>query len=76
MTLEDLLRMKVKGFNGVSGKEVEYSPDFRVAVQHINNEAVEIIIHAQDHNSETLDFAVRGNELQLLYDSSTNTEII
>lgn len=70
MNLEELLRMKVKGINSVSGKEVEYSPDFRIAIQHENDEAVEIIIHAQDHNSETLDFAVRGNELELLWDTS------
>jgi len=71
MNLEELLRMKVKSINGVTGEEVESSPDFRVSIQHINEEAVEIIIHAQDHNSETLDFIVRDNKLEQLYEWET-----
>ena len=58
MTLEQLLRMKVETESGV-----EYSPDFRVAVQSENHESVRIIVHANGHSSETLDFIVKGNSI-------------
>jgi hypothetical protein len=65
MKLEELLRTKVKseGINGV----VEISPDFRVAVQAINDieeSGVRIIIHPYSHNGETLDFIAKGNTLE------------
>ena len=68
MTLEDLLRMTVKGKNSVTKQDIEYHPDFRVAVQSDSavaggNKGVHIIIHANGHNSETMDFIVTGNEL-------------
>jgi len=69
MTLENLLRMKVKSVNTVTLEEVEMSPEFRVSVQNDKamldgRPAVHIIIHAMGHNSDTLDFYVVGNKLQ------------
>ena len=63
MSLEKLLKMKVKGENSVTKKEVEFSPDFRIAVQNITEKGVHIIVHANGHNSDTLDFLVKGNKL-------------
>lgn len=62
MTLEDLLRMKVK-IERADGASVEISPEFRVAVQEIDSGSVRIIIHASGYDSTTLDFRVRDNEL-------------
>ena len=63
MTLENLLRMEVEGKNSVTGEEVKFTPEFRVAVQKKTNEGVHFIIHANGHNSETLDFLVKSDEL-------------
>jgi len=61
ITLEQLLRMEVPF-------EAERSsgtcpPDFRVAVQEKSDKGVRIIVHANGHSSETLDFWVSGNQL-------------
>lgn len=66
MLLEDLLRMKVDGVSAVTGKAIRYSPDFRISVQFERGDGVHIIVHADGHNSDTLDFVVRGNELTQL----------
>lgn len=66
MTLEKLLRMEVEGKNSITGENVKFTPEFRVAVQKKTNEGVHFIIHANGHNSETLDFFVSENELFLL----------
>jgi hypothetical protein len=63
MTLEQLLRMEIKGKSPVSKEDISYPPEFRVAVQSKTDDGVHIIIHANGHNSETLDFIVRGNKL-------------
>ena len=63
MTLEDLLRMEVNETSPVSGRPVSFSPEFRVAVQNKLADGVHIIIHANGHNSDTLDFMVNGNTL-------------
>jgi hypothetical protein len=60
-----------EGGNGVLKEqglscEVDVTPEFRVAVQSITEDGVHIIIHANGHNSDTLDFIVSGDELQLL----------
>lgn len=69
MTLEDLLRTKVKG-KDKDENEVEYSPEFRVAVQSLEGngefKGVHILIHPNGHNGETLDFLVNRNELTLI----------
>lgn len=63
-TLEQLLRMKVKGRNLVNNKDVFYSPDFRIAVQEVDdNFGVRIIVHANGHNSDTVDFWVKNDTL-------------
>lgn len=62
MTLEDLLRKKVSG-KDKDGDVVYFPPEFRVSVQSVNTEGVHIIIHADGHNSDTLDFRVKGNTL-------------
>ena len=61
-TLEQLLRMKVaaKGFLG----PVDVSPEFRVAIQGERDGGVHFIIHANGHDSKTLDFVAVGNELK------------
>lgn len=67
MTLEELLRMTVPvGPGCVAPEGTPMSPEFRVAVQHVAEDAVHIIVHANGHDSETLDFEVRGNELSPL----------
>ena len=63
LTLEQLLRMKIAGTSPVTGKAIQYPPEFRVAVQNETEDGVHIIVHANGHNSETLDFIVKGNEL-------------
>ena len=61
---EELLRMKVKTEAGVgSERDIEMSPQFLVKVQEITDEYVKIIIHADGHNSDTLDYYVVGDEL-------------
>lgn len=62
--LETLLRMQVEDVSLVSGETISYSPEFRVAVQQIGEGGVHIIIHADGHSSDTLDFIVSGNELK------------
>jgi hypothetical protein len=62
MTLEELLRTKVKSKNK-DYQDVEISPDFRVAVQNMTDAGVHVIVHPDGYDSETLDFVVSGNEL-------------
>jgi len=63
MNLQQLLSMKVPA-KDKDDNDIEVSPEFRVAVQSITPEGVHIIIHADGHNSETLDFIVNSNELR------------
>jgi len=64
MTLEDLLRTKVK-VKDKDGNDVEISPDFRVAVQgEPYDGGVHFIIHPFGHSGETLDFVVIGNTIR------------
>lgn len=58
MTLEDLLKTKVK----IDDKEI--TPEFRVAVQSETDKGIHFIIHPIGHNGTTLDFIVKGNELK------------
>ena len=72
MTLEQLLKMKVKCTSPVTGDDVEMSPEFRVAVQNVDAEiggerGVHVIIHANGHNSRTLDLLVSGNKVWKVY---------
>ena len=65
MTLEELLRMTVPvGPGCVAPEDTQMTPDFRIAVQGVSSDNVRIIIHAQGHDSDTLDFDVFGNELR------------
>jgi hypothetical protein len=67
MTLEKLLRMTVPvGPGCVAPEGTPMSPEFRVAVQEITDEGVRFIIHANGHNSETMDFIARGDTLKRL----------
>lgn len=65
MTLQQLLETLVTT-QDKDGNTVEVSPDFRVAVQQVKNGGLHFIIHPDGHNGETLDFVVRGNELEPL----------
>jgi len=67
VTLEDLLRMTVIS-QDKDGKAIEVSPEFRVSVQSLKTAyngvtGVHFLIHANGHNSDTLDFVVIGNDL-------------
>lgn len=63
-TLEQLLRMTVPVPAGCIAPEgTPISPEFRVSVQNIFDESVRIIIHANGHDSDTLDFRVQGNQI-------------
>lgn len=65
--LEKLLRMTVPvGPGCVAPEDTPMSPDFRVSVQNIADDHVHFIIHADGHNSDTLDFRVSGNALTLI----------
>ncbi len=65
MSLENLLRMKVAA-KDKDNNPVEVSPDFRVAVQGRRDGGIHFLIHADGHNSDTLDFVVTGNALECL----------
>jgi len=64
-TLEELLRMQVPvGPGCMNPPDTLMSPDFRIAVQEITSDGVRVIIHASGHDSDTLDFIVKGNDLE------------
>lgn len=65
MNLQQLLSMKVPA-KDKDDNDIEISPEFRVAVQSIMPNGVHIIIHADGHNSDTLDFIVMENDLLTL----------
>jgi len=65
ITLEDLLRMKVKLINK-DDRPVYGYPDFRVAVQNIKEDRIHFLIHPIGFDGITLDFVVQGNELKFL----------
>jgi hypothetical protein len=65
--LEDLLRMTVPA-KDKDGNDIQITPEFRLSVQEtkalVNGEpGVRIIIHADGHNSDTLDYVVSGDDL-------------
>ena len=60
-SLENLLKMKVKP--KTKGKLTEVSPEFRVTVNEGRNGAPHMMIHADGHDSDTLDFTVVGNKI-------------
>jgi hypothetical protein len=66
MELEELLRMTVKGKNAVTQETVNYPPEFVIKVQDVRDAGVRVIVHADGHNSETLDYLVTGNTLKPL----------
>lgn len=66
-TLESLLRMTVPA-QDKDGKVIQITPNFRLSVQEtkamVNGEpGVRIIIHADGHTSDTLDYVVAGDDL-------------
>ena len=67
MKLEKLLRMTVPvGHGCVAPEGTPMSPEFRIAVQEVRENAVRVIIHANGHDSETLDRWVIGDQLLTL----------
>lgn len=64
ITLEKLLRTKIKGVSPVSGEAIEFFPEYRVSVQKETEEGVHIIIHANSYNSATLDLLVSGDTIK------------
>lgn len=71
MTLQELLeqRVLVKSFDG-SG-DVAVSPEFRVAYQGSQDGGAHFIIHMNGHNSETLDFIAKGDQIERLQSSQS-----
>lgn len=67
MTLEDLLRTKVQDHFEHAG-DVEFVPDFRVAVQGESEDGVHFIIHPDGYDGNTLDFIAKGNEVKPMVD--------
>ncbi len=65
--LEDMLRMKVSSTlteqYGAIGK---FTPDFRVAVQEVNDEGVRVIIHASGYDSDTFDLLIKSNSIEVI----------
>ena len=57
-TLEQLFKMKLKTRN-----DIEFVPDFRIAVQSEKESGLHIIVHPLGHDGDTLDFIVQGNKL-------------
>lgn len=47
------------------GNTVMVSPEFRVAVQSKTDEGIHVIVHANGHNSDTVDLIVTGDEIRL-----------
>lgn len=63
VTLERLLRMTVPIPEGTVGAPGQMPPDFRVAVQRVDEGGVHFVIHPNGHDGETLDFVASGNTL-------------
>lgn len=70
-SLEDVLRFQVKGTNW-KNEVVEFSPDFRVAVQGFKDNSVHVIIHPSGHNGTTLDLLVTGNKVEVLSEAKVD----
>lgn len=67
VSLEGLFRMTFPvGPGCVAPEGTPASPDFRVSIQEVNEHGVRFIVHADGHDSETLDFLVQGNRLTQL----------
>lgn len=64
-TLEDLLSMRVES-KDKDGNPVLVSPEFRVSVQGFSDKGVHVIIHADGHNSTTLDLEIEDNDVFVL----------
>lgn len=64
-TLQDLLRQTVK----INGADAH--PDFRVAYQGERDGGSHFIIHINGHDSETLDFIAKGDQIQRLQNSQS-----
>ena len=65
MTLQQLLATNVTS-KDKDGNKIQVSPSFRVAVQGERDGGLHFILHPAGHSGETLDFVVRGNELEPL----------
>lgn len=63
VSLEDLLRMKYQSSDH-AGRGIKVSPQFVVKVQGEEEGGIHFIIHADGHNSETLDFIVKGDSIR------------
>mgnify|MGYP001584900524 FL=1 len=65
-TLENLLRMTVPVGPGCIALEGSpMSPEFRLSIQEITDDWVRFIVHANGHDSDTMDLIVRGNSIML-----------
>lgn len=62
MTLEDLISMRVKS-KDVHGNDVLVSPEFRVSVQRFDDDGAHVIIHADGHDSETIDLCIHNDSV-------------
>jgi hypothetical protein len=66
-TLEELLRMTVES-EDAEGNPIQITPEFRLSVQEVrpNGGGVRFLIHANGHNSDTLDFKVYGDTVLVI----------
>jgi len=66
-TLEELLRMTVES-EDAEGNLIQITPEFRLSVQEVrpNGGGVRFLIHANGHNSDTLDFKVYGDTVLVI----------
>lgn len=71
-TIEELLSMKVLSENHRQ-EPIQVSPEFRVAVQKITTEGVHIILHANGHDSDTLDLLVKDDKVTIIDNSPYRT---
>ena len=78
MTLEKLLRMEVPA-KDKDGNVIKITPEFRLAVQDLEcvvdgKKGVRVIVHANGHNSDTVDLWVCGNQTRKFY-QAVNVEV-
>ena len=66
VTLEQLLSMEIQSISPVTGEDINFPPEFRVAVQEKTPNGVRVIIHAMNHDSDTLDLLIKDNSVTVL----------
>lgn len=71
ITLQELLKSTVTVRSVKDDYPIDVHPDFRVAYQGERDGGSHFIIHVNGHNSETLDFIAKGDEIYRLLPSQS-----